>query len=77
MEYYVSSWGNMRTAELARENLSVCDTIMRSNLTAFLTESTLRIASVKKELKASIVSWELFVEILDSISFHLLRVVNG
>ena len=70
MEYCVSSWGDMRTAELAREYFALSDTIMGSNLTAFLTKSTIGITSVKKELKTSIVIRKLFVEILDSISFH-------
>ena len=70
MEYCVSSWGDMRTAELARENLAVCDTIMGSNFLAFLAVSTFGKTCLKKELKASVVIRELFVEILDSISLH-------
>ena len=70
MEYCVSSWGDMITAELARENFSVNDTIMGSNLLAFRAKSTFGITSIKKELKASVVIRELFVKILDSISLH-------
>ena len=70
MEYCVSSRGDMRTAELTRENLAVSDAIMGSNLIAFLAESTFGKTCLKKELKASVVIRELFVKILDGISFH-------